>query len=72
MSTFGFYPGPINYWMLVTDWRGGSIAIMLAIGALIAGYFACPRCAENGPPGTNLRAVPLNSGSNRRRFRRPS
>jgi hypothetical protein len=21
MSTFGFYPGPIDYWMLVTDWR---------------------------------------------------
>jgi hypothetical protein len=29
MSTFGFYPGPIDYWMLVTDWRGGSIAIIL-------------------------------------------
>jgi hypothetical protein len=38
MSTFGFYPGPIDYWMLVTDWRAGSITIMLAIGALIAGY----------------------------------
>jgi hypothetical protein len=38
MSTFGFYPGPIDYWMLVTDWRNGSIAIMLAIGALIVGY----------------------------------
>jgi len=38
MSTFGFYPGPIDYWMLVNDWRGGSIAIMLAIGALIVGY----------------------------------
>jgi hypothetical protein len=38
MSTFGFYPGPIDYWMLVTDWRNGSIAIMLAIGPLIVGY----------------------------------
>jgi hypothetical protein len=38
VSTFGFYPGPIDYWMLVTDWRGGSIAIMLAIGALIVGF----------------------------------
>jgi hypothetical protein len=38
MSTFGFYPGPIDYRMLVTDWRNGSIAIMLAIGALIVGY----------------------------------
>jgi hypothetical protein len=38
MSTFGFYPGPIDYWMLVTDWRGGSIAIMQVIAALIVGY----------------------------------
>jgi hypothetical protein len=38
MATFGFYPGPIDYWMLVTDWRNGSIAIMLAIGGLIIGY----------------------------------
>jgi hypothetical protein len=39
MSTFGYYPGPIDYWMLVTDWRNGSVAIiMLAIGALIVGY----------------------------------
>jgi hypothetical protein len=38
MSTFGFYPGPIDYWMLLTDWRNGSIAIMLAIGALVVGY----------------------------------
>jgi hypothetical protein len=33
MSTFGFYPGLIDYWML--SWRGGSIAIMLVIDALI-------------------------------------
>jgi hypothetical protein len=38
MSTFGFYPGPIDYWMLFTDWRNGSIAIALAIGAFIVGY----------------------------------
>jgi hypothetical protein len=38
MATFGFYPGPIDYWMFVTDWRNGSIAIALAIGALIVGY----------------------------------
>jgi hypothetical protein len=72
MSTFGFCPGPIDYWMLVTDWRKGSIAILMAIGALIVGHFARPRCAENGPPGTKPRAAPLNSGSNTRRLRRPS
>jgi hypothetical protein len=33
MNTFGFYPRPIDYWMLITDWRNGSIAIMLAIGS---------------------------------------
>jgi hypothetical protein len=38
MATFGFHPGPIDYWMLVTDWRNGSIAIVLAIGAFIVGY----------------------------------
>jgi hypothetical protein len=39
MATFGFYPGPIDYWMLVTDWRNGSVAIiMFAIGALVVGY----------------------------------
>jgi hypothetical protein len=38
MSTFGYYPGPIDYWMLVTDWRNGSIAIMLVIGAFVVGY----------------------------------
>jgi hypothetical protein len=38
MATFGFYPGPIDYWMLVTDWRNGSIAIVLVIGAFAVGY----------------------------------
>jgi hypothetical protein len=51
MSTFGLYPGPIDYWMFVTDWRSGSIAIMLAIGALIVGYVARPRYEENGHLG---------------------
>jgi hypothetical protein len=31
MSTFGYYPGAIDYWMLLTDWRNGSIAILLAL-----------------------------------------
>jgi hypothetical protein len=38
MATFGFYPGPIDYWMLITDWRNGSMAIVLAIGAFAVGY----------------------------------
>jgi hypothetical protein len=51
MSTFGFYPGPIDYWMLVTDWRSGSIAIMLVIGALIVGYVARATTQETGHLG---------------------
>jgi hypothetical protein len=39
MRTFGFYPAPSTYWMLVTYWLGDSIAIMPAIDALIVGYF---------------------------------
>jgi hypothetical protein len=50
MSTFGYYPGPIDYWMLVTDWRNGSIAIMLAIGALIVGYAFRTRSPVVPPP----------------------
>jgi hypothetical protein len=38
MSTFGYYPGPIDYWMLITDWRNGSIAILLAMGAFLFVY----------------------------------
>jgi hypothetical protein len=38
MATFGFYPGPIDYWTLITDWHNGSIAIVLAIGAFAVGY----------------------------------
>jgi hypothetical protein len=38
MATFGFYPGPIDYWMLIAGWRNGSMAIVLAIGAFAVGY----------------------------------
>jgi hypothetical protein len=39
MATFGFYPGLIDYWVFVTDWRNGLIAlVLLAIGALVLGY----------------------------------
>jgi hypothetical protein len=52
MSTFGYYPGPIDFWMLVTDWRNGSIALMLAIGALIVGYALRPESQVIPPPPT--------------------
>jgi hypothetical protein len=34
MTNFGFQPGILDYWMLLTDWRNGSFAILLALGIL--------------------------------------
>jgi hypothetical protein len=44
MSTFGYHPGQIDYWLFLTDWRNGSVAILLAlvVGAL-AFIFASSR-----------------------------
>jgi hypothetical protein len=36
MATFGYQLGIINYWMLLADWRNGSLAILLALGVLLA------------------------------------
>jgi hypothetical protein len=36
MTDFGFQPGILELWMLLTDWRNGSFAIMLAFGVLLA------------------------------------
>jgi hypothetical protein len=38
VSTFGYYPGPIDYWMFITDWRNGLIAILLGMSVFIFGY----------------------------------
>jgi hypothetical protein len=38
MTNFGFQPGILDYWMLLTDWRNGSFAILLASGVLLVGY----------------------------------
>ena len=38
MSTFGYYAGPIDYWTFITDWRNGSIAVLLAMGVFLFGY----------------------------------
>jgi hypothetical protein len=37
MTNFGFQPGILDYWMLLTDWHNGSFAILLALGILLAG-----------------------------------
>jgi hypothetical protein len=38
MPNFGFQPGILDYWMLLTDWRNGSFAILLALSVLLVGY----------------------------------
>jgi len=50
MSTFGYYPGPIDYWMFITDWRNGSVAILLAMGIFLVGYAV----ARRSPTPMNL------------------
>jgi hypothetical protein len=42
-SNFGFQPGVLDYWMLLTDWRNGSFAILLALGILMVGYALAAR-----------------------------
>jgi hypothetical protein len=38
MTNFGYAPGVLDYWMLLSDWRNGSFAIMLALGVLLIGH----------------------------------
>jgi hypothetical protein len=43
MTNFGFAPGVLDYWALLTDWRNGSFAILLAVGVLLVGYAIATR-----------------------------
>jgi hypothetical protein len=38
MPNFGFAPGIVEYWTLLTDWRNGSLAVLLALSVLLVGY----------------------------------
>jgi len=58
MSTFGYYPGPIDYWMFLTDWRNGSIAILLAMGAFLVVYTLARRSPAPAEPADALPAHP--------------
>jgi hypothetical protein len=52
MPNFGFQPGILDYWMLLTDWRNGTFAILLALGVLLVGYALATRnqmLAAEGP-----------------------
>jgi hypothetical protein len=52
MTNFGFAPGILDYWMLLTDWRNGSCAIVVTLGVLLIGYALATRnkmLAAEGP-----------------------
>jgi hypothetical protein len=53
MPDFGFQPGILDYWMLLTDWRNGTFAILLAVGVLAVGFALATRnkmpVADPGP-----------------------
>jgi hypothetical protein len=50
-TNFGFSPGILDYWMLLTDWRNGSFAILLAVGVLLVGYALATRNQTPAPEG---------------------
>ena len=58
MSTFGYYAGPIDYWTFITDWRNGSIAILLAMGVFLFGYALARRSPAPIEPADALPAHP--------------
>jgi hypothetical protein len=60
MPNFGFQPGVLDYWMLLTDWRNGSFAILISLGVLLVGHALATRnkvvapkvpAPEEGPLG---------------------
>jgi hypothetical protein len=60
MPNFGFAPGIPDYWMLLSDWRNGTFAILLALGVLLVSYALATRdkvlapkvpAPEEGPLG---------------------
>jgi hypothetical protein len=50
-SNFGFQPGVLDYWMLLTDWRNGSFAILISLGVLLVGYALATRNKKPVPEG---------------------
>jgi hypothetical protein len=38
ITDFGFAPGILDYWILLSDWRNGSFAILLALSVIFVGY----------------------------------
>jgi hypothetical protein len=52
MTDFGFKPGILDYWMLLSDWRNGSFAILLALSVLFLGYTLVSSHKNPGGEGT--------------------
>jgi hypothetical protein len=36
MTNFGFQPGILDYWTLLSDWQNGSFAILLTFGVIFS------------------------------------
>jgi hypothetical protein len=51
MPDFGFQPGILDYWMLLTDWRNGAFAILLAVSVLCVGYVLATGNKKLAPEG---------------------
>ncbi len=49
MMTNGLQPGILDYWVLLTDWRNGSFAILLALGVLLVGHALAPAKRARAP-----------------------
>jgi hypothetical protein len=65
MTNFGFQPGILDYWMLLTDWRNGSFAILLALGILLVGHAVALRNNRQAPSNSELgplRALEITMG----------
>jgi hypothetical protein len=52
MTDFGFQPGILDYWMLLSDWRNGSFAILIGLSVLFLGYTLVSSHKNPGGEGT--------------------
>jgi hypothetical protein len=54
MTNLGFQPGFLDDWLLLTDSRNGSFAILLALVILFVGYALALRDKTPGAEGPSL------------------
>jgi hypothetical protein len=58
MTNFGFQPGILDYWMLLSDWHNGAFAGLLALGVLLVGYALATRTQMPAAEGPMFREGP--------------